>query len=183
MVAVMVIIGMNHLSQSVGVRRIQLPKLHIVIDTREKLPYTFERPPKGYKIVTVHKKLDVGDYALLGYEDRACVERKTKADLFGTVGRRSPQFVRNLIRMRAMVRSWVAIEEPRQSILKGPDYYMRRRGKAGLTKYQYGQMVCSKVRNWSIEHNIPFYFFDSRQQSEAWVLQFLIKLRGCLDET
>jgi len=161
-----------------------VPKLHIVIDTREKLPYTFDRPPKGYNVITVRKKLDVGDYALLGYEVRACVERKSKADLFNTVGRRCEQFSKRLISMTTMACACVVVESPRESILKGPDYYVMKKQKPGkpkpLTKWQYGARVYNTTIGWAVKPGIPFYFFKDRRQAENWVLGFLIKLRGLL---
>ena len=157
-----------------------MPKLHVVIDTREKLPYTFERPPKGYEILTVFKKLDVGDYALLGHEDRACVERKTKADLFGTVGRRCEQFSKRLISMTSMARACVVVESSRESILKGPDYYIEKVQKLGgpkpLTKEKYGAKVYNTTIGWGVTPGIPFYFFRNRKQAESWVIKYLIKM-------
>ncbi len=159
-------------------------KLHVVIDTREKLPYTFERPPKGWTVEITHKKLDVGDYALLGFEDRACVERKSKADLFGTVGRRCEQFSKRLISMTSMARACVVVESPRESILKGPDYYIEKVQKPGgpkpLTKEKYGAKVYNTIIGWAVKPGIPFYFFRNRKQAETWVIRYLIKMGGAV---
>lgn len=58
----------------------------VVIDTREQHPFEFADYELGgitYRALTVRKKLDTGDYALLGFEDvdGAVVERKTIQDL------------------------------------------------------------------------------------------------------
>lgn len=51
----------------------------IVVDTREQRPFAFAG------LVTVRRKLDYGDYSLRGSERAVAVERKSLADLFGTV--------------------------------------------------------------------------------------------------
>lgn len=51
----------------------------IVVDTREKKPLPF----KGYK--TIRRKLDYGDYSLIGLERQIVVERKSIVDFFGTL--------------------------------------------------------------------------------------------------
>jgi len=53
--------------------------MKVVIDTREQLPYEFED--------SITRTLQTGDYSIFGYEDQVTVERKTKADAYGTIGR------------------------------------------------------------------------------------------------
>jgi ERCC4-type nuclease len=48
--------------------------LNIIIDTREKTPWTFEKTTSSEDIV--FQKLDTGDYSLEGLEDILCIERK-----------------------------------------------------------------------------------------------------------
>ena len=52
----------------------------MVIDTREKRPYSFPR--------SVVRGLPAGDYSIDGFEDRVAVERKTHADMYGSLGAR-----------------------------------------------------------------------------------------------
>ena len=159
-------------------------KLHVVIDTREKLPYEFKHPPKGDTVVIINKKLDVGDYSIEGFENKVCIERKSKGDLFGTVGRRSSQFRQNLVRMKAMAGAYVVVERPSESILKGPDYYIEKEQKPGkpkpLTKQQYGSRVYNTTIGWEVFLGVPFKFFNSRQQAEYWVIRYLLNLRKLL---
>ena len=53
--------------------------MKVVIDTREQLPYEFED--------SITRTLQTGDYSIFGYEDQITVERKTKADAYGTIGK------------------------------------------------------------------------------------------------
>ena len=60
----------------------------IVVDTREQKPLWTK-----YAVV---KKLDVGDYSIEGYEDKISIERKSLADLFGTLGKGHKRFKKEL---------------------------------------------------------------------------------------
>lgn len=51
-----------------------MKKFTIVVDTREKLPFTFEK--SDHCSGCISKKIDCGDYSLLGLENNIFVERK-----------------------------------------------------------------------------------------------------------
>lgn len=82
----------------------QSPKPVIVCDTREQTPWKFST-----FVNVVVGTLHTGDYSLAGFEDRACVERKSLEDYVGTVVndyfRRDDEppkrFERELIRMQS----------------------------------------------------------------------------------
>lgn len=64
----------------------------IVVDTREQTPYEFatmvcDKADGGgpLYVPTLRAGLPTGDYSLAGYEDMVAVERKSLADLFGTL--------------------------------------------------------------------------------------------------
>jgi len=53
---------------------------YVIVDTREKLPYTFQ--PNDYCEGFIKRKLELGDYSLEKYEEILVVERKrTTAEL------------------------------------------------------------------------------------------------------
>lgn len=65
----------------------------VVIDTREGAPFSFHNipalPESQNKVlaVTIRRRcLATGDYSVEGYTDRVCVERKSLADLYGSLG-------------------------------------------------------------------------------------------------
>ena len=51
----------------------------IVIDSNEQAPLKFGN------IQTVTKKLDSGDYGILGMEFSVCIERKSQSDFYGSI--------------------------------------------------------------------------------------------------
>ena len=66
----------------------------IVIDTRETLPL-FVKKSKFFEINVIKKKLDFGDYSLLGFENRIIIERKSE-DIYTSLGVDRERFEKEL---------------------------------------------------------------------------------------
>lgn len=86
----------------------------LVIDNREQNPWTFEDVVVGFgnqkKRLAIEKvpgTLKSGDYSILGMEDLVAIERKSKEDLFSTIGGGRDRFVRELGRLNQM--KWAAV--------------------------------------------------------------------------
>lgn len=77
-----------------GIRANVPPLPTIVTDSREQTPLRFANLP------TVAGALVSGDYSICGLEDRFAIERKSPADLVGSVGRERDRFGRELHRLR-----------------------------------------------------------------------------------
>lgn len=79
--------------------------MNIVIDTREKNPWTFEQANAS----TTFRKLDTGDYALDGLEHLLCIERKRSvAELANNLT--DSRFKRELERMAEFPNSFLILE-------------------------------------------------------------------------
>ena len=104
-------------------------KLHkvewtLAIDTREQTPWLFEGITKRIDkenvpvvIPTDVVTLKTGDYSIVGFEDRICIERKSAKDLIQTVAHSRDRFERELRRMQAMEFSAVIVEEEWREVL------------------------------------------------------------------
>lgn len=101
--------------------------LAVIVDQREKLPYSFAglrtdarqgRRPLGIAVEVAYLK--TGDYSLAGYEDRLAVERKSLKDLYGTVGGHRDRFERELSRLNEMECATVIVEAELSEILTSP---------------------------------------------------------------
>lgn len=86
----------------------------IVIDTREQAPYQFDHPAE-------RRKLDTGDYSIVGLERAVAVERKELGDFLNCIGQSRERFERELERSRGMRRLWVMVEGTLSQIAVG-DY-------------------------------------------------------------
>lgn len=99
----------------------------IVADTREQEQYTFAGwkadATDGGDVMTVRverRTLKSGDYSLSGYETRVAVERKSCADLYGTLGGGRDRFERELERLDEYEFAVVMIEASWETILCEP---------------------------------------------------------------
>lgn len=78
----------------------KIPKPIALVDTREQQPLSIDRFDNwfaGSRSAT----LETGDYSIEGMEQLVCLERKSLADLVGTLMHHRPRFFRELERMQA----------------------------------------------------------------------------------
>lgn len=78
-----------------------LPRL--IIDTREQTPLEFRH------LEAMRGTLQSGDYSAKGIEDTFCVERKTVADLAGSLTRERARFMREMHRLRGFTNAYLLI--------------------------------------------------------------------------
>lgn len=84
----------------------------IIIDTREQKPLLFS----GLKIrgasslPCIDCKLDVGDYSIQGMEAEVFIERKSAADMYGTLFQGRERFERELERAKDHKHKYLVIE-------------------------------------------------------------------------
>jgi hypothetical protein len=114
----------------------------VVADTREQLPFGFQGMLCDAKdgggpltVPVVRGTLKSGDYSLKGFESRVAVERKSVADLFGTLGQGRDRFERELGRLAEMEYAAVVVEGDWREILgiyPGGLYDLRREFEAKI---------------------------------------------------
>jgi DNA excision repair protein ERCC-4 len=113
-------------------RRVNLDNMFpvcVLVDTREQKFFTFRnisadggKSKPGTKLVVLTRTVSLtsGDYSLDGHADKIAVERKSKADLFGTVGQGRERFERELARLNEMTYAAVIVEAEWSEILTNP---------------------------------------------------------------
>lgn len=98
----------------------------ILVDYREKKPYDFPGID-GSQIK--EESLNVGDYTLVGFEDRFAVERKTLDDLATSLGTDRERFEDEVRRGQSLDEFVVVIEAPARDVYRYsnssycPNYY------------------------------------------------------------
>lgn len=124
-------------------------QITIIEDSREQTPLSFE----GFRNITVVRHgLKTGDYSIQGYEDTICFERKSVADLVGTLIGGHERFLREMDRMKGFKIKYILVEQ-----------------SAGAV-YRY----CSKL-GWE-------YKFDTIMQSLlAYAYHYQVRVRFCKD--
>jgi len=127
----------------------------IIIDSREQRPFTFQNikpdPPE-----TVIQGLSTGDYSVIGLENNVCVERKSMADLFGSVGKGRARFEREMQRLSAFDYAAIVVESDIQKWFMNPPVRSKMNPKS----------VFRTVIAWSQRYNVHIWPMWDRQAAE-----------------
>lgn len=135
--------------------------MHIVIDSREQLPFSFEH--ERYAGTTIEAgTLDTGDYSLAGLTDRVAVERKSLSDLVACLGRERDRFIRELQRASALDAFAVVVEAGWPELATG-------RYRSLLNPHA----ACQSVAAFMARYRVPFIFAGTRSMAEYAAWSFL----------
>ena len=146
-------------------RKELVDEMIIVCDNREQHPLTFRK--SKWVEGTVIKKLDVGDYSILGEEDKIAIERKNPADLFGTLGKGHSRFKRELERAQKLDFFAVVVEATWTDIVNKSfegAHYIGMRGDV------VGQ-ICATL---AVKYGIFFFFCKDRVEAVS-IIRALFK--------
>lgn len=153
--------------------------------SNEGIPWGFHFIIQGGKKVLVQTEdvyLRTADYSIVGYTDQITIERKSKSDFYGTVGRGRERFIRQLQRMTTFEFSCVIIEASRQDVFENPpayepdvyDFLSGPENGGGKKKRKVTpSQVIGSANAWTMDFGIPFIFETSRLDAEVlcyWLL-------------
>lgn len=143
----------------------------VIVDSREQAPFQFtgftaDARHKGKPLIVPIEiaGLTTGDYSLAGFEQRICVERKSKADAYGTFGRDRERWERELDRMAKMDFAAVVVEASLLACLTDPPPNTKF-----LPKSFYRSVIAWQVRYRTIQ----WCFAPSRHWAERTTLRWL----------
>lgn len=129
----------------------------VVVDTREQLGYSFaglvsdaREGRRPLAVPTVRGTLRAGDYSIQRFDHAVAVERKSLADLFGTLSRGRSRFMRELERLNAMAAAWVVVEAEWSEILAAPPARTRVTGKTVFRSVTAWQCRYPRVHWWFV---------------------------------
>ena len=145
---------------------------NIIVDSREKQPYTF----KDNFIVA---KLDTGDYSLEGYENIFTVDRKaTVSELAGNLT--TARFKRELERMKSFKHAYLLLEFSFDDILRFPygSDIPRKRWKYLKVRPPF---IISALTRISLEYGVHIIYGGNRDNARD-ILTSLLKNFGKLYE-
>ncbi len=135
--------------------------IRIVADSREQLPYTFEK----YEVEVNTGTLPVGDYSILGFEDRVAIERKSIDDLIACLmGKNRERFCRELSKLRFYELGAVVVESTMADIAHGR-YTSQMRPHSAL------QSIAALM----VRYKVPFMYCGDRSGGEYWTYSLLAK--------
>lgn len=150
----------------------------VLVDTREQAPWTFQGiviERRLWTITRIAATLATGDYTIAGCEDRLCIERKSAADLVGSVTAGNARFRREHERMLDIVKfggtgggfACVVVEGSLSAICEELDVDPGRRVTS--------ESVLGAVASWPQRYRVPWFFAGDRRTAERLAFKVMLK--------
>jgi ERCC4-type nuclease len=139
----------------------EVPKgFAIVIDSNEQDPLKFG------KIPTVTKKLDSGDYSILGMEYSVCIERKSQSDFYGSIVGDGRERLYLMFERTKFTGFKAFVIECEEAELMTPEL-----SYSGVK----AQSIYATISSWEVKHGYHFYFGNRRAcavKIANWLINF-----------
>ena len=147
--------------------------MKIIVDTREKHPWTFESCT-GIEIA--YNKLDTGDYALEGYLDKCCIERKeTVSELAGNITKQ--RFWNEMNRMKVFKWKFLVLEFGLQHIIDFPDNLSLKPSIRKKIQIR-GPFIIRELTRIQTEYDIHVLYCHHRIYAEKQVISIFKRVLG-----
>jgi len=146
---------------------VKVPKPTLVIDSREREGYRFDRLSK-WIAGTVTNALPVGDYSVEEMEHEIAIERKSFSDAITSVMPPvRPRFLKACEKLSRLPRKAIVIEASLTDLKSGPYTVVQSHAHPNAV---VGSYLAIQER-W----NIPVIFADSHELAEEWTAHVLTK--------
>ena len=141
--------------------------MKIIVDTREQKPLPF----KVAGIITEIKReaLSVGDYMVEfedGYRPKTTIERKSKADLYGTLSKGYTRFKKELQRADNQEVHIIILVE--SSLAKVAEGFVRSK--------RHPESLVQQIFTMEVNYGRRFVFVPSRVSAVYWVTHYFMAL-------
>lgn len=134
-----------------------LREMIIISDTREQYPYIFPN-----YVAVKRDTLNTGDYSVVGMESIITVERKSKTDLFGSLGKGRARFKREFQRLSEIPKAYLMVESSLENLSKRPSY----------SRMNPVSVIRSLI-SWSEKYNVHIIYAGDRESAELYTLRLL----------
>ena len=148
----------------------------IIQDTREQNGYNFssEQTCSG----TIEKKLDTGDYSILGLEDQICIERKASVEeLAINLGYKQEAFLKEIKRMETFKYKFLILEFSLEDLIDFPERTKIPQDKKVLIKMT-GKYILKCLMEFQIYNNLHIMFCGNRKSASEAVRSLLKRLNA-----
>lgn len=142
-------------------------EFEVIVDSNEDHPWTFQgitssaRQGSRELIIKTHRKrLETGDYSIVGHETEIAIERKSLEDLYGTVAGRRENFEKEHQRMQQILSfggvAAVVIEASLDKALDDAPMYTSYKPTALLGTWVW----------WQMRYGVPWCWCGTRAHAE-----------------
>jgi translation initiation factor 2 beta subunit (eIF-2beta)/eIF-5 len=147
----------------------------ILQDTREQTPWLFE------SYAQKEATLAEGDYAIEGYHNLICIERKrTVVEIAGNLGKNYQRFLNEMNRMQKYRFRYVVCEFTEEMVLiypKGTNLSKRIVSKIRMS----GKFLMKRINEIIEQYGVEFVFCDNRYEAKNKAVELLLKAKSIYD--
>lgn len=138
-------------------KKIELPKVTLLYDDREKKPWPFRAT--GQIGAIEKKRLKTGDYQIKEYEDLICIERKSSvSEIYTNITKGRKNFYKELDRMKEFKNNAIICEFPMSRVFDDKSYYHC----GNIKGWAAANNVLSNICKITQVYKIPIFFTDNR---------------------
>lgn len=151
-------------------------KFKIIRDTREQAGKGWNFRSSANCAGMEIAKLDVGDYTVCGLEDVLMIERKTLADLWGTLGNQKnyKRFLREMERAKNHKLKYLIIEATLSDVDGG--YFWYRSGRGKVKSKISPKNIHAKLISLQVKHNLHVIFAGRLDKARAYTRTLMYKI-------
>lgn len=154
--------------------KITICEFTVIVDSREQLPYTFDRMPgrvpgEILAVPIVVQGLPSGDYSIDGVEELIAIERKSLDDLYGSTTWGRDRFEREIGRLSELPGFAAVVIEADWREIAAPAEH-----RAGWENRTDPRSVVGTINSWSIRYpRVHWLACGSRREAEVRTFQIL----------
>ena len=148
----------------------------IIEDTREQFPWKFHLYDACES--QVKKKLDTGDYSILGLENVITIERKASSgELYNNLFKTSKRFNKEVKRMGVITHSFLICEFSKETLLRFPQ-------DSGIPKRVWKKLwynakdMLKKLEEFNEKYGIEIVFCNNKEDSQDKAINILKEIYG-----
>jgi ERCC4-type nuclease len=124
----------------------------------------------------ITKKLDTGDYSLLGFEDKICIERKAStAELATNLGQDKHRFMAEIERMKPFPHKFIILEFSMEDLMVFPE-------ESGIPEEKWGSIkvtnkyMMKMLMEFGLYDDIHVLFCGSRKNAKLTTTSILKRI-------
>ena len=147
------------------------PNFYVIKDTREQDGYYFSK--YGNCLGMVEEKLDTGDYAIQGLEDKVCVERKgCVEELAINLGQKKHAFLNEIERMKDFPHKFLILEFSLQDLVDFPENSRIPESKKAYVKIT-GKYMLKCLMEFQLHDDLHIIFCGNKHNAFLTVSSIL----------
>jgi len=152
----------------------QAPEYTVIKDSREREGYFFSKFNNCNGMI--EEKLDTGDYSIVGFEDKICIERKgCVEELAVNLGQQKYAFLNEIERMKAYEHRFLVLEFSFEDLINFPDETKIPEDKRKTLKIT-GKYMLKCLMEFEIYENVHVIFANDKHNAFLFVSSILKRL-------